>query len=194
MPASRTLVGGAVRDRVGAITAAARAGETVRPVFAFGLALVIRRQRLGKRLDPAGWLAGIAGLAFLGSGVTVAWQMVLSLTQSAPDALAVATLFLAGLRILLGVLTLRLATRRSGCWTLPSRVHLALLGVIAPLVLAGWLAGPASQSSPQSFLGWVCRLGNGCGVVGRPGPRSRPRRGGPCRSHPTPLGMHGVLA
>ncbi len=107
-----------------------------------GLVLLIRQHRRGRRLDLPGWLAAMGGLVFLASGVTVACQAVLDLMRVTPDALAIATLFITAFAILLGVLTLRLAMRRSGRWTIGSRVYLAILGAFALIVWAGWIAGP----------------------------------------------------
>jgi hypothetical protein len=111
-------------------------------VVVVGLGLLFRRQRRGRPLDLAGWMAATASLLFLGSGVTVASQMAVSLMRSKPDALLIATVLLATLPMVAGVLTLLLAMRRSGRWTVGSRLYLALLGVAALVVWAGWLVGP----------------------------------------------------
>jgi hypothetical protein len=68
--------------------------------------------------------------------------MAVSLMRSRPDALLIATVLLATLPMVVGVLTLLLAMRRSGRWTAGSRLYLALLGVAALVVWAGWLVGP----------------------------------------------------
>jgi hypothetical protein len=131
-------------------------------IVVLGLGLLIRRQRRRQRLDLVGWLAAIAGLLFLGSGATVASQMAVSLMRSTPDALVVATVILATLPIVVSVLTLHLAMRRSGRWTLGSRIYLALLGVVALVIWAGWLVGPGlaivaalvpSAASPEPATG-----------------------------------------
>ena len=110
-------------------------------VFAIGIGWLVRRQRRGQSLDLVGWLAAIAGLLFLGTGATVATQSIFALLRSTPDALLVATVLFAALPIVLGVLTLRLAIRSSGRWTVRSRIYLALLGVLAIIFWAGWLVG-----------------------------------------------------
>ena len=111
-------------------------------VVLIGLGLLVRRQRRGRTLDLVGWMAAIAGLLFLGSGATVVSQMAVSLMRSKPDALVIATLVLATVPMVVGVLTLLLAMRRSGRWTIGSRLYLALLGVAALVFWAGWLVGP----------------------------------------------------
>jgi hypothetical protein len=111
-------------------------------VVVLGLGLFLRRKSRGRPLDPAGWMATIAGLLCLGSGATIASQMAVSLMRSKPDSLLIATVLLATLPVVVGVLTLLLAMRRSGRWTIGSRLYLALLGGAALASWAGWLVGP----------------------------------------------------
>jgi len=108
-----------------------------------GVGLLIRRQRRGRVLDLPAWLGAIAGLLFVGSSMTVATQMVFSLARSGPDAGVIVTLVLMTLPLVVGVLTLRLVTGRSGRWTPRSRALLAALGVVAAAVWAGWIVAPA---------------------------------------------------
>jgi len=112
-------------------------------VLVVGVGLMIRRQRRGRALDLPGWLGAIAGLLFVGSSVTVATQMVFSLMRSVPDASVIVTLVLLTLPLVVGVLTLRLVTGRSERWTPLSRALLAVLGVVALAVWAGWIVAPA---------------------------------------------------
>ncbi len=59
VPAGRTLVGGAVRDRIGAITVAARAGEAIRPaVTEQGVSAVLLRAERREQLDEGPWCLG----------------------------------------------------------------------------------------------------------------------------------------
>ena len=124
-----------------------------------------------RALDPPGWTAALAGLLFLATGATTAWQMVVALARSGPDALAVATVFLAALAVAVGVVTLGLALRRSGAWTVGSRALLALLGLAAIVVWAGWLAGPALAlvAAVLPFVAAAIRLSslNGAGRCDR---------------------------
>ena len=112
-------------------------------VMALGLWLLIRRQLGGRRLDVIGWLAALAGLACLGTGATVAAQMLWSLSQAPADGLVMVTLLFALLPVLMGGLALRLAVRSSNQWTGRSRLYLVLLCAGALLVWAGYLIGPA---------------------------------------------------
>jgi len=131
-------------------------------ILALGLGLLIRRHRRGRRLDLAGWLAASAGLLFMGSGATVAAQMAVSLLRAPADTLVIFTVIIAALPVLLGVITLRLAIRRSGQWNWRSRIFLAFLSGAALLFWAGWLVGSGlaitaafvpAQAAPKAPLG-----------------------------------------
>lgn len=111
-------------------------------VVCLGLVLLIRRHRKGRRLDVIGWMAALAGLLFLGTGATVVSQMILSISRSPVDAFVIFTLILAVLPTILGLLAVRLAVRKSGHWTLWSRLCLVLLGGGALATWAGLLIGP----------------------------------------------------
>lgn len=107
-----------------------------------GLALLVRRHRGGKPLDRIGWIAGVAGLLFVGTGATVLSQMILSLSRSSPDAFVAVTLIFAAVPVALGGLAVRLALRNSGRWTRRSRLYLAILGGGALFAWAGFVVGP----------------------------------------------------
>jgi hypothetical protein len=108
-----------------------------------GVVLLARRHPRYARLDGNGWIAAVAGLSFIAAGVTVAGQMAWALLRSTPDGMALITVFLAGLPVLVGVATVRLSMRRSGDWDATSRIKLALLGLAAAVLWAGWVLGPA---------------------------------------------------
>lgn len=111
-------------------------------VMFLGLIVLVRRHMSGRRLDLIGWLAAMAGLAYLSTGATVVSQMFISMSNAPVDGFVVATLIFALLPIVVGALTLRLAVRQSGRWTLRSRLYLGLLGGGAVVVWAGYLLGP----------------------------------------------------
>jgi hypothetical protein len=90
-------------------------------IVVLGLGLLIRRQRRERPLGLATWMAAIASLLFIGSEATVASQMAVSLLPSTPDALVISTVLLAMLPMVVGVLTLLHAMRRSWYWTLDSK-------------------------------------------------------------------------
>lgn len=111
--------------------------------MAFGLFFLLRRHRNGQRLDLIAWLSATAGFLFLATGITVFFQMILSVSQSAVDGFVVATLILAILPLLVGGFALRFALRHSGDWGLSSRLWLVAFAVAALLVWAGFVVGPA---------------------------------------------------
>lgn len=108
--------------------------------FALGIGILLRSKR---KLDSAAWIAAIAGLFFIGSGVTVASQMIVSLLKAPADGFVIVTIFLAVLPIVLGLFTLRVAALAGPQWTLRSRAGLLLLGVLALFLWSGWIVGPA---------------------------------------------------
>ena len=106
-------------------------------VVVIGGVLVARRRA---RLGIAGWLATIAGLSFVATGVTVAVQLIWATVHASLSGAALVTLLLAALPTAIGVATVRLA--RNERWTAGVRIRLALLGVAAAVFWAGWVAGP----------------------------------------------------
>ena len=112
-------------------------------VVAGGGLLLLRRHRRGRRVDLPARVAATAGLLFVASGVTVVVQMVAALFWSSPTAAAAVTVVLAALPAALGTGVLVLALRRSGEWSLGSRLLLAALGVGGLALWAGWMVGPA---------------------------------------------------
>lgn len=107
-----------------------------------GVVFLIRRQRAGKRLDVSGWMGAAAGILFLVAAITTTFQMFLSLSQSAPDGGVVVTIVIITLQMITGLLAVWLSVSKSGRWTVRSRISLALIGVFASLVWAGYLVGP----------------------------------------------------
>jgi len=102
------------------------------------------RSRLG--MFPRGlskWLAGIGGIAFLGSAVSTIYQMSLALNNSGFMGEAVITLVLVIVSSILGVFTLRYALRSKPALTVPRRVGLVITGVIALFLWSGFYLGPA---------------------------------------------------
>jgi len=89
------------------------------------------------------WLAGIGGIAFLGSAVGTIYQMSLALNASGLTGEAVITLIVAAISIVLGVITLRYALRSKPALTVPRRVGLLITGVIAMFLWSGFYLGPA---------------------------------------------------
>jgi hypothetical protein len=113
-------------------------------VLVLGSTLVYRRYRQGK--NPKGlskWLAGIGGIAFLGSTLGTIYQMSLALNTTGLTVEAVLTLIIALISIILGVFTLRYALRSEPALTAPRRIGLITTGVLALFLWSGFYLGPA---------------------------------------------------
>lgn len=109
---------------------------------AVGMGMLWRRQRMGIRMVAISWTASLAGLFFIGGGLTSFTQMLFALTQAPMDGTVGVTLMFAIIPIILGTGTLRLAPRHNGRWALKPRVYLVVIGMIALLLWAGYLIGP----------------------------------------------------
>ena len=112
--------------------------------IAAGLGLIVwmRRKLLVPRTLFA-WIGALAGLSFLGTGVTTLFQMVLALTQAPLESEVILTLIFALMPILWGIIALRLSLKSERKVNLRRRVYLAVIGVVALFTWAGLLFGPA---------------------------------------------------
>ncbi len=111
-------------------------------IMAAGIGLLAWRHRKGVHMAPPAWAGAIAGLSFLASGGVVLGQMLLSMSRAPAGADAIITAIFVLLPTVLGLVTLRTALRRGREWTLRSRATLVVLGALALVLWAGWIAGP----------------------------------------------------
>ncbi len=111
-------------------------------IMAAGIGLLAWRQRRGVRMALPAWAGAIAGLSFVASGGVVLGQMLLSMSRAPAGAEAGITAIFVLLPTILGLVTLRMALRRRREWTLRSRATLVVLGALALVLWAGWIAGP----------------------------------------------------
>jgi len=88
------------------------------------------------------WLGVVAGLLYLGSGVTILMQMILAVSTSTLDYSAFLTLIFVVLPVLLGAAILRVVTKNRKSVTKRSRLFLALLGLSGLFAWAGLIIGP----------------------------------------------------
>ncbi len=113
-------------------------------VLITGGVIMYFRVRKGRvHLSLSKWLAYFAGLAFLGSGVSIVYQMVLTFTVTGVHSEALITLIIVALSIILGVITLLYAVREKPNLTPWRRTGLILTGLIALFVWSGLYLGPA---------------------------------------------------
>ena len=112
--------------------------------IAVGLMLMVWRWRnQGTPQTPSGWVGASAGLLFLGTGATVLFQMVFSLTRAPVTPEIGITLVFSLMPILLGIGVLRIVLSRGEKVKTRTRIYLAILGIIALFAWAGLLVGPA---------------------------------------------------
>jgi len=90
-----------------------------------------------------GWTAAVAGVLYLGSGVTMLTQMVLALSEASLEPAVALTLVFALLPVLLGLAAIRLATGIRENGGMRTRIWLAVLGLLGLFSWAGLLLGPA---------------------------------------------------
>jgi hypothetical protein len=108
--------------------------------IAIGLMFVWRKNRMPLSLFE---LAGIlAGLSFMGTGFMFLFQMVLALSHTQLVQEVVITIILALFPILLGIKVIRIVMKKRGKVDLRKRAYLAIMGILALFVWAGFLVGP----------------------------------------------------
>jgi hypothetical protein len=113
-------------------------------VLIIGETVLYWRNRKG--MAPTGiskWLAALAGLMFLGSAVSIIYQMVLAFGVTGVSGEAVFTLAFAAISIVLGILALLYAVRHKPALTPWRRVELFVIGVFAIILWSGLYLGPA---------------------------------------------------
>jgi hypothetical protein len=100
-----------------------------------------RQDRAPKGISQ--WLAAFAGLAFLGSAVSIIYQMLLALGVTGVTREAFITLILIVISIILALFTFMYAIRGKPTLTLRRRVALIVIGIIALFGWSGLYIGPA---------------------------------------------------
>ncbi len=93
--------------------------------------------------DASRWLAAFAGLMFIGSALSIIYQMVLAFSITGVSGEAVFTLLFVATSIVLGIIVLLYAIRHKTVLTLWRRVALIAIGVMALFVWSGLYLGPA---------------------------------------------------
>ncbi|MDH4367821.1 MAG: hypothetical protein OEV57_06825 [Dehalococcoidia bacterium] len=108
-----------------------------------GIILYLRSRKGRAPKDISKWLASLAGLAFLGSGVSIVYQMFLTFSVTGLHGQAMITLIFFVFSVILGVATLRYAVRDKPILTTRRRIGLAITGLIALFVWSGLYLGTA---------------------------------------------------
>jgi hypothetical protein len=108
-----------------------------------GVILYWRRRRNRAPQGVSKWLAAFAGLAFLGSAVSMIYQVLLTFNVTGVTGEALITLILIIISIILAVLTFMYAIRSKPTLTLWRRVGLIVIGIVALFLWSGLYIGPA---------------------------------------------------
>lgn len=117
-------------------------------VLIIGGAILYWRNRKG--MAPKGiskWLAAFAGLMFLGSGLSIIYQMVLAFSITGVSGEAFFTLVFVAISIVLGIIALLYSVRHKPALTPWRRVAFIAVGVIGLFVWSGLYLGPALAMS-----------------------------------------------
>jgi len=104
--------------------------------------LLNRRDELRELDNAVSWIGAIGALFFIGSGVTIFYQMIIAALASV-DLQVIITFIFGLLPILLGYYTFRISTTENWQDQKDKRLRLLVLGLIAPFLWAGLLIGPA---------------------------------------------------
>lgn len=110
--------------------------------LAIGTAILLfRRDEITELQNGVSWIGAIGALLFLGSGVTIFYQIVLAASFAISAQIVVSLLF-AMFPTILGILAIRVVLTENWQETRSNQIRLLLLGIIAPFLWAGLLIGP----------------------------------------------------
>ncbi len=112
--------------------------------LAMGFLLILRTKADVVDYDPGRWSGVVAGLLFLGTGISFLFQMLLSLNKSTYTPEIIITLFLGFAHLGLGAATvvLSLRGREFGKQRARETLYYLVLGLGGFLLWAGWIVGP----------------------------------------------------
>ncbi|KXA90715.1 hypothetical protein AKJ62_00080 [candidate division MSBL1 archaeon SCGC-AAA259D14] len=88
-----------------------------------------------------GWLVVSSGLLYFGSGVMKFVEMIVASGKANPGPLIVVTVVFASLPVVLGIFTIRKGIEFNGDIYLKDRIYLAVYGILALFVWAGFILG-----------------------------------------------------
>jgi hypothetical protein len=109
-----------------------------------GLLLLIRKSRkTRRRLNYLIWIMVLAGLTFIGSGISMFYQIIFNFTRVPVTGDAIITVLLAIFPILLGVGQIRNAFGSKDKIDRGTRAGSAVIGIMGFLVWAGIIVGPS---------------------------------------------------
>jgi len=112
--------------------------------LAAGILGILLKKEAAIGFNPARWAGTFAGLFFLGTGLSLIFQMLFSLSRSANSPEVIITVFLTLAGIGLGVIALILSLKDEGYGkrSTRKRIYLFILGLAGLFLWAGLLIGP----------------------------------------------------
>jgi hypothetical protein len=112
--------------------------------LAVGFLIILRTKAEVVDYDPGRWSGTLAGLLFLGTGISFLFQMLVSLSKSAYTPEIIITLFMAFAHLGLGATAIVLSLRGTGYGKERARekLYFLVLGLGGFLLWAGWIIGP----------------------------------------------------
>lgn len=108
----------------------------------FLIGLIFWRRAKWMAKTPFEWTGTLAGLLFLGTGIMFLFQMVMTLMYTPIVSDIIITIILSLLQILLGVAVIRVISRDKGKIDIRDRIRIAIFGILALFLWAGFLIGP----------------------------------------------------
>lgn len=126
--------------------------------LASGILVILRKKEEAAGFSPARWAGTFAGLFFLGTGLSLIFQMLFSLSRSSysPEVIITVFLALAGIGLGVSALILSLKDERYGRRSTRKQMYFFILGLAGLLLWAGLLIGPIFAFE-AAFLPWSRR-------------------------------------
>ncbi|AGF96274.1 hypothetical protein [Methanosarcina mazei] len=112
--------------------------------LAAGIMVILHKKEDAAEFNPARWAGLFSGLFFLGTGFSLIFQMLYSLSRSSYSPEVIITVFLALASSGFGVIALVLSMKdeRYGEKSTQKRLYFFVLGLAGLLFWAGWILGP----------------------------------------------------
>lgn len=129
-------------------------------VLSIGLLAMYLKREIVASFTPARISGVLAGLFFLGTGISYIFQMLISLSNSSYSPEVFITLFLILASLGLGVISLTLSLKHADYGTVSARkrFYFLIIGIAGLLLWAGWFLGPL-MAFEASLLPWDRKRG-----------------------------------
>ncbi len=123
--------------------------------LAVGFLIILRTKADVVDYDPGRWSGALAGLLFLGTGISFLFQMLVSLSKSAYTPEIIIALFMTFAHLGLGASAIYLSLREKGYGKerAADPLYFLILGLGGFLLWAGWIVGPV-LALEAGLLAW----------------------------------------